>query len=90
MNDENAVEGFYQAVAKLLECEAHRYTVPLRKRTRWNNRHPGNGRFPGHGIVRYFGPSHVLIRLTNPSLNGLFSADEALEAIRSSLAFVSD
>jgi len=88
MNEENSVEGFYQAVAKLLECEAHRYTTPLQKRTRWNNRLPGNGRFPGHGIVRYFGSTHVLVRLTNPSLNGLFNAEAALDAIKSSLAFV--
>lgn len=77
---------FYETVAELLECDDHSYLVPVPKRTRWNNRHPGNGRFPNHGIVRYFGPSHILVHLTNPSVHGLYhSAEDALGAIRDSL-----
>ena len=32
-------------------------------RTRWNNRKPGSGRFPGCGIIRIFGDEvHIAIR----------------------------
>lgn len=35
------------------ECEAFPWTHS--RRTRWNNRAPGSGRYPGFGIIRVFG-----------------------------------
>jgi hypothetical protein len=49
-------EQFYTRCGELLGIE-HVYTQPVRKRNRWNNRRPGNGRFPGFGLVQCFGSS---------------------------------
>lgn len=57
---------FYGRCAAILGttygCEAfgHEY------RSRWNNRKPGGGRFPDHGIIRLFG-DHVQIALRSPA-----------------------
>lgn len=87
MENEFSVEAFYQKVAELLQCDGHVYRqFPFGRRTRWNNRAAGNGRFPGHGLVRYFGPAHIHVGLTEPPVNGLFhSADDALAAILAKL-----
>jgi hypothetical protein len=33
---------------------------------RWGNRTPGNGRFPGLGLIRYFGPTCIQMALQKP------------------------
>jgi hypothetical protein len=61
-------EGFYQKCAQLLGIE-YTYTPwpsPTRGPNRWNNRHAGNGRFPGFGTVRFYSPSHIHIMLRHP------------------------
>lgn len=79
-------EGFYQAVADLLKCSSDYRKYPFTKRTRWNNRSAGNGRFIGHGLIRFYGPTNIHITLNNPKINGLFSTvDSALEAIKTAL-----
>jgi hypothetical protein len=68
MNDEIAEQQglFYNKVAELLGCTEHAYKkFPYRKRTRWNARVLGNGRYPGFGLVRIFG-SKVHISLYKP------------------------
>ena len=77
-------EGFYIAIAELLQCTGHRYhTFPYSKRTRWNNRAAGNGRYEGHGLVRWFSPDHIHIQMYQPVLSGLFNnPDSALAAIQ--------
>lgn len=45
---------FYETCAKIIDVE-HEFNSPVRKRTRWNNRKLGNGRFPGFGLIRHFG-----------------------------------
>jgi hypothetical protein len=70
-------EAFYQRCAELLGVE-HQYR-PFRygKRTRWNNRTPGSGRFPGRGLIRAFG-GHVHVALYRPRpLHRLFDSREA-------------
>ena len=46
---------FYEKCAELLgttyECKPFPYCRP----TRWNNRSPGQGRYPGFGQIRKFG-----------------------------------
>ena len=75
-------KAFYDACARLLGVE-HDYK-PFRygKRSRWNNRKPGNGRFPGRGLVRAFG-DHVHLSLYRPKpINRLFdSREEALSCL---------
>ena len=76
-------EGFYQQIADLLGIE-HNYVTPHYRLTRWNNRKPGNGRFPGFGVVRVYGPTVVHMMLTSPvSINRQFtSMDSALDHLR--------
>jgi hypothetical protein len=78
---------FYRTVATLLHCEAHGYhPFPHGRRTRWNNRQPGSGRFVGHGLVRYYGPAHIHVHLTSPPLQRLFhSREAALAAIAAAM-----
>jgi hypothetical protein len=84
--NENVVEGFYQKVADLLKCYDHVYIETYKKRTRWNNRNPGNGRFTNHGLVRYYNSTNIHVMLANPKLSGLFnSTDSALEAIKNAI-----
>jgi hypothetical protein len=84
MNEKSVVEDFYRTVAQLLGCEDHSDKMfPFGRRTRWNNRKPGAGRFPGHGLVRYHGPAMIHVHLTTPPVQGLFhSIDDVLAAIR--------
>jgi hypothetical protein len=73
-------QGFYQRCAELLGCDKHVYRkFPYYKRTRWNNRGAGNGRYEGFGLIRLFG-SKVHMALHSPvRLNRWFnSQDEAL------------
>lgn len=84
MKEEETVEGFYHECAKLLNCAEHVYReFPYRKRTRWNNRGSGNGRFPGNGIIRIYALNNIHVMLRNPMLNRRFnSPEEALAAIK--------
>jgi hypothetical protein len=56
-NDEK--REFYDNCANILDIE-HTFNEPVPKRTRWNNRIRGNGRYPGFGLVQCFG-SHVRV-----------------------------
>jgi hypothetical protein len=47
---------FYNTVSSILNID-HDYHDPVRKRTRWNARNLGNGRYPGFGLVQCFGSS---------------------------------
>jgi hypothetical protein len=80
MNEQYTVERtFYQGCAELLGAEHQYRRFPYAKRTRWNNRTAGNGRFPGFGVIRLFGDRvHMQLRAPH-ALNRVFaSRDEAL------------
>ena len=47
---------FYTNCSTILGV-AHMYRDPVARRTRWNARFLGNGRFPGFGLVQCFGSS---------------------------------
>ncbi|HYD87562.1 MAG TPA: hypothetical protein VEA80_08820 [Vitreimonas sp.] len=85
MNDEKLVveQGFYQACAELLGAEHDYRPFPFRRRTRWNNRAAGNGRFPGFGVIRIFG-DRVHMQLRAPAaVNRWFASQaEALAHLR--------
>lgn len=51
---------FYENVSKILGIP-HEYSEPVKKRTRWNNRKLGNGRFKGFGLVRCYGSGVIVI-----------------------------
>ena len=70
---------FYAACEALLQTgHIYREHQPIKARSnRWAPRHPGNGRFKGVGLIRYFSPSFIQIALTNPPLNRTFTTPEA-------------
>jgi hypothetical protein len=47
---------FYENCAEILKID-HNYHDPVPRRTRWNTRFLGNGRYPGFGLVQCFGSS---------------------------------
>jgi hypothetical protein len=51
-NDEK--KDFYARCGEILGIE-HEWNKPVFRRTRWNTRNIGNGRFPGFGLIRCFG-----------------------------------
>lgn len=51
---------FYDTVSEILNI-SHIYKEPVPRRTRWNSRILGNGRFPGFGLVQCFGTSHTRV-----------------------------
>lgn len=88
MNEEKycVEEGFYKSVADVLGTCYDCQPFPFNKRTRWNNRDAGGGRFPGFGIVRRFNADNIHVQLYAPSLSGLFSSEAlVLEAIRTAM-----
>jgi hypothetical protein len=87
-NEKDVEQGFYEECAKLLNCAEHTYRAfPYRKRTRWNNRAEGNGRFPGFGLIRMFSPNLISVAVKTPALQGQYSSTQAaLDAIKSAIA----
>lgn len=74
---------FYAEVASILGAvDTYRPSL-YPKRTRWNNRSAGNGRFEGHGIIRRFG-DHVQVALRCPVAlqRNYESTQEALDDLR--------
>jgi len=69
-------EEFYAAVAVILNVE-NNYKTPMPYRRRWGQRLPGNGRYPGIGIIRFY--SENMIHIMLPSKTSTFrSSKEAL------------
>lgn len=76
---------FYAECAALLGVEHLGTPFPHYRRTRWNNRMAGQGRFPDRGIIRVFGTT-VHVALNNPTLRGYYhDMDSALVAIKNAL-----
>jgi len=86
-----SVEQFYQDVADLLGVDSsyryNKFTVGGTYLTRWNNRKPGNGRFEGFGLVRFFGPESIHVAINKPVYHNKVyaSAEEALEGLKKAL-----
>ncbi len=57
---------FYARCAEILGVEHEYRPWTGRGPNRWNNRKPGNGRFPGRGTVRYFAPDAIHVCLHSP------------------------
>lgn len=88
--DEIDFLAFYTEVSNILGVEAEykpdllpRYGIDRfgnqyhrsKKNGRWHGRDPGNGRFPGRGIVRHYG-GFIHVALTSPRASGSFKTDE--------------
>jgi hypothetical protein len=83
------LEDFYAECAAILECDHVGEAFTHYKRTRWNNRTPGRGRFPGRGIIRVFGNQvHIALTYPQPVSKIVQGMDEALAFLRSELVDV--
>lgn len=72
---------FYEQCAAILDAKHLGEPFAFYKRTRWNNRKAGQGRFEGAGIIRCFGEK-VHIALNYPLLNKICNSKaEALEEL---------
>lgn len=59
MNNE-AKKAFYKRCGEIIGIP-HEWQEPVARRTRWNTRFLGNGRYPGFGVIRTFGGSfHIM------------------------------
>lgn len=76
-------QAFYEECIAILGSAQEYRKFPYSKRTRWNNRTAGNGRFEGYGIVRMYSPSIIHISFRNPKINLVCkSAEEAFSILR--------
>lgn len=81
MKNEMSQEEFYRECGRLLGVEtdykdaspvmrwSHTEQAMVRKMTkasRWAGREPGNGRFPGCGVIRVFSPVCIHVALKHP------------------------
>lgn len=75
---------FYEKCAEILGVEYDGQPFTHYRRTRWNNRSPGSGRYPGYGIIRVFGDK-IHVALQRPvSHHGIYgSQQEVLDLLRS-------
>lgn len=82
-----AEQQFYRSCAELLGVEGGYRPRRFAQANRWNNRAPGNGRFPGFGLIRMFGPRHIQLSLRRPrKINATCSsAEEALSLLQGAL-----
>lgn len=80
-------EEFYKRCGELIGCE-YEFIVQGKRvgsptpASRWGGRIPGNGRYPGHGIIRVFTPKCIHVNLKSPKISGEFkSYEEVLERL---------
>jgi hypothetical protein len=80
-------QDFYNRVAEILHTD-YNYTVPYYRKTRWNARLLGNGRFPGYGIIRMHGPNMINVMLNHPERVSRFftSTDEIYDFLKIMMA----
>lgn len=71
-NDEQKI--FYTKCSEILGIE-HEWNDPVPRRTRWNTRLLGNGRFKGFGLIRCF---DVQIMITSRLGTKMFPSAEAV------------
>ena len=75
---------FYNRCAELLGTEYNCVAFPYDKRTRWNNRSPGEGRYPGFGTIRKYGDViHVALRHPVSHTHIYTSEDAVYEFLKS-------
>jgi hypothetical protein len=87
INIDGDKEAFYQECGRILGLTLVYQPWKYGEITRWNNRRAGNGRFPGFGLIRMFGRSHIQIALREPKEINIVcrSKEEAFEHLRKAL-----
>jgi hypothetical protein len=77
-------EKFYGDCVDILKC-GFEYVEPPKRRNRWNNRAPGNGRFPGLGVIRMFSADNIHVMWHNPTVCSTFKSKEEVLSFLQSL-----
>ena len=72
---------FYQQCADILQVP-HNYVEPVSRRTRWNNRHPGNGRYEGYGLIRRYNASFIHVHFGTKGSAIYRSENEVFEFLK--------
>jgi hypothetical protein len=70
----NEKKAFYAQCGEILGI-AHEWNDPVPRRTRWNTRFLGNGRFPGFGLIRCY---DTQIMITSKLGTKMFASTEAV------------
>jgi len=89
---------FYEHCATLLDVHYTHNTIhdvretasrdgtiytPTTMHSRWGPRAPGNGRFEGHGVIRYFNSQNIQVMLHTPDIHKMCgSHEEVFELLR--------
>jgi hypothetical protein len=86
VENQGVEQGFYEECARLLRVP-YTYTPwpsPTRGPNRWNNRHPGNGRYEGYGTIKMYGPNVIHVALRTPHVINCVckSTDEVFTLLR--------
>jgi hypothetical protein len=76
------LDDFYAECAAILGVAHEGEAFTHYKRTRWNNRRPGRGRFPGAGLIRVFG-NVVHFNIRAPAV-----VQETVEGLPEALAYL--
>lgn len=72
---------FYHKCSEILKVP-HNYVEPFSRRTRWNNRNPGNGRYKGYGLIRRYSSTSIHVQFGCKG-SGIFkSEDEVYEFLK--------
>lgn len=81
------LDEFYAECAALLGAQHEGKAFPYYKRTRWNNRKAGRGRFPGFGLIRAYGDAvQIHLHAPKPIVAQITGLEEALIFLRSELS----
>jgi len=75
-------KAFYNKCSEILGIP-HEYHDPVSRRTRWNTRFAGNGKFPGYGLIQCFG-SCVRIISREHGTKMFYSYDEVYDFLTKS------
>lgn len=67
---------FYKKCSDILGL-SHNHIEPVSFITRWNNRNPGNGRFEGYGLIRYYNKGLIHVQFGSKG-SGVFSNEESV------------
>jgi len=75
---------FYAACAEIMSTTHDTIVRPAGyRRNRWTNRNLGNGRFPGFGVIRFFGgPVHIALNHPIRLTKAFETPEDALDCLR--------
>ena len=67
---------FYEECSNILGL-THNHVEPVPRRNRWNNRNPGNGRYAGYGLIRYYNSGLIHVQFGSKG-SGIYNSEESV------------